>query len=587
MVQPSAQFDQPVLALASRYPLLFQDLTQWVQANPQSTRLNPNAAPPAALRQGRSELLFNHRQPEGVLRRLRQTPGLSVVQFFPQIAEFLSFLTQPSAMECIQHPQWQPLLLLPLERAPHLQQWLLAMHPKNWPWSLLDARQFSDDATAQNAGSVGRQMLQFLQQICQAKGGELATRYQNRPTPAAILKDNQRPLRVLVFAFAGTAYQQFCARDLSDAFAGCGVEAQTVLARMSPARNYELLETIESFDPDVLLLNGRDRYDFPDLPRNLCVLSWDQDYVLTPDGGYAQRMAGRDLLMVMVEDWRSDAQSRGVPSSRLAHINLGANHKLYYPPQTPPPIEHDILFVGNIHPFDAYRKLIKFDELDEASQCLMLHARERLRDWVTARGEDEPFVIPDIDSFLRDCLAELQIRHVGADAHWHFLVNYFRYRVAHLLVRELYVASLTEFRLGLFGKGWDAFPALAPYAHPEIENGDPLREAIHRSAINLHLHTWTVHHPRLYDTAAAGGFLLVGRVPEAYPLDRVFTVGAEVDSFGSIGELKRNIRHYLAYPEQRQHMADQATRRARNEHTMEHRVADMKRFLCETDYDQR
>ncbi|MGE5610750.1 MAG: glycosyltransferase, partial [Bacillota bacterium] len=258
----------------------------------------------------------------------------------------------------------------------------------------------------------------------------------------------------------------------------------------------------------------------------------------------------------------------------------------YYPSPTSQTPEYDVLFVGNIHQFDNYRKLIGFDTLDPVTQQLMLHARERLSAWVSACGENEPFVLPDLDPFLRQCLAEIGQAHVGDPAHWRSIVYYFRYRVAHLVLREMYVSALTEFRLGLFGRGWETFPAVARFAQPEIANGEPLREAIGRSAINLHLHTWTVHHPRLYDTAAAGGFLLVGRIPEEDLVSASFTPGSELDTFGSIAELKRKIRYYLDHPDERLAMAARAAQRARSCHTMQHRMAELVQYLSKDIDDQ-
>jgi hypothetical protein len=239
-----------------------------------------------------------------------------------------------------------------------------------------------------------------------------------------------------------------------------------------------------------------------------------------------------------------------------------------------------VLFVGNNHTFENYKKIIEFDALDKTSRELMLLARRRLAEWVASRTDGEPMVIPAIGPFLVQCLAEMGLGHGGNAAHFHLLEHYFRYRVAHLLIRELYVTALAEFRLGLFGRGWNEFPAVAHLAQPEVADHQPLLELIHRSAINIHLHTWTVHHPRLYDTAAAAGFLLVGRVPEADPLETSFTPGKELDTFGSIVELKRKIRYYLDHPEERQEMVSRAAERARREHAMEHRAAEMIRFLA-------
>ena len=584
MTQPVGNFDPPIMALASRYPELLHDLQAWARANPASTQLRGIRQKPLELGHGGNEVLFNHLQPEGVLPRLSGREG-GVLHVFSEVAGFLHFLTQPAAIECIVHPNWAPLLLLPLEHAPHMQQWLLQAQPRRWPWALLNASVFPDVAVGRAAQAVGQQMVALLEQLTANLASRIARRYMDRPTPAAVVRQGQRPLRVLVWAYEGSMYQQFCARDISDALGARGVEVRAVISVAGPAKDYELAEAVESFDPDVLLLNGRGRDHTQSLPGQLCILTWDQDHCLCHSTYHAQKLGGRDLLMVMVDDWRRDAVAAGFPRSRTAHVNLGTNHRLYREPAVPQPAEYDVLFVGNIHPFETYRRLINFDEFDELTQSLLLRARQRLGEWLGSRGEEEAFVIPDSEQLLRECSAELGLSVTADERHWRFLVNYFRYRIAHLLVREVFVSSLTEFRLGLFGRGWEHFPAVAAHARPEIENGPPLREAIHRAAINLHLHTWTVHHPRLYDTAAAGGFLLVGRVPEAYPLQRVFTPGEELDTFGCIAELKRKIRHYLANPEERVAMAGRAADRARREHTMEHRAADMLRFLAKDVYD--
>ena len=122
---------------------------------------------------------------------------------------------------------------------------------------------------------------------------------------------------------------------------------------------------------------------------------------------------------------------------------------------------------------------------------------------------------------------------------------------------------------------WENIPEVAHLAQPPIDNGKPLVDVIHRSAINIQLHTWTVHHPRLYDTAAAGGFLLVGNVPEQNPISSVFTVGEHVDTFGSIVELEKKIHYWLENPHERVAMADRAAQHAREEHTMTKRMGQL------------
>jgi glycosyltransferase involved in cell wall biosynthesis len=569
-------------AVADRHPLLLQDISDWVRRHPESARLSGVPANPVLLRRDGHDLLIDLMPPEQVLDRLDSEPNRRLVHIFPHVAGCLHFLGQPGAQACVERENWHPLLLIPLPSATHTQSWLSKTHPGDWPWQLLKPDCFEDSAVALEAQSLGRQMLQMLAQMCSALNDALEPRYGNRPTPGQVLHAAERPLRVLVFAGQGSSYQQFCARDITEALIAHGVEAQTHIASPGAAFSYELLLAIREFDPDVLFLNGRSRNPLHVLPRNLAVVAWDQDYAISCSPAYASHAGPRDLLLVMVADWLDHARAFGVPPQRLAHLNLGTNTRLYHPPAPPPaPVEpeFDILFVGNIYPFEAYKRLIHFDQLNVPTQQLMVYARQRLIDWVRSQKDTEPWVIPDCQSFLTECLRELGVGLAEDPIHWQFLVHYFRYRIAHLALRELYVSALAEFKLGLFGRGWDQIPAVAAQARPEIANGPALCDAIYRSRINLHLHTWTVHHPRLYDTAAAGGFLLVGRVQEQYPLEKVFTPGQELETFGSIAELKHKIRHYLDRPVERAEMACRAARRAEQQHTMQQRMGQVIELL--------
>lgn len=572
----SGNTDRAVQELAQRHPLILRDVGEWARLHPDATRFQPDRAKPASTRCGERDLILNITGDEA-LNRLES--GRPVLHLFPRLFSFLHFLAQPEATECARHEAWTPILLLPLQHAMHTQSLLSKLHARDWPWALLDKKHFDDDTIAAQASALGQQLAEWLKSLEQRAIETLTPRYTDRPTPAQVLCERQRALRVLAVAMEGSSYQQFCARDVAEALNAQGVQAQALIAKVTAATNLEVLEAIRDFDPDVLFLNGRHRTAFAGLPRELCVLSWDQDYALVASPSYAKESGPRDRLMVMVKEWADHARELGVAEQKTAYVNLGANTRIYHPPAQRPDDEFDVLFVGNYYPWDTYRKVIQFDTLDARTQELMLLARQKLSQWLLSRGDDQGCVIPDCSELLKQSLSELGYASAGDSHYWRFVVHYFRYRVAHLLVRELFLSSLAEFRLGLFGRGWESIPVLAQHARPEIENGAPLCEAIHRSAINVHLHTWTVHHPRLYDTAAAGGFLLVGQVPEQVALSSVFDVGKEVDVFSSISQLQAKVRHYLAHPEQRREMAQRAAERVKRHHTMEKRMAEAVEFL--------
>lgn len=401
----------------------------------------------------------------------------------------------------------------------------------------------------------------------------LEARYaQGYPGPAAVLRDGSRKLRVLGVAWSTSNYQRYCLRDIVASLRQLGVEAEAALLASDPSLHRPLLERIEAFGPDILFCNGRGRADFPPLPGALCVLSWDQDYAQShPMRRYADHVRGHDRLLTLLSEWRREALDAGVPAGHVAHLNLGANLEIYHPTTSVPEApDYDVLFVGNHYPWEPYRRFIGFHNLPEPLQRGMERARTDLAAWIRETPES-PSVLPDLSSLLQGAFRACGVPVPPAGHGWRLLVRDFRYRVAHPLLRQLYLPALREFKLGLFGSAWEQ---LGMPSQGQIENGTPLREAIHRSAIVLHLHTWTVHHPRLYDTAAAGGFLLVGRVEEDTPLTRVFDPQRELDTFGSIDEMKRKIRHYLAHPEERLARSRRAAERAARDHSMVDRMAD-------------
>jgi hypothetical protein len=596
MIASPVQPPSAVSAVADRFPALLADLRDHVTRDPSSARFQ---APPRSHRtidRPTHLTLLNVSDPAAVLDACERS-AKPVVHCLPYAWQFLHFLGNEHAAAPVAHSNYTPLVLLPLQFSGHLQSWLGSLPPETWPWEFGEPGHFDDPRQSELASQFFRQMLALLANRQEQLRDDVARQYEGSTSPADVLRAGSRPLRTLVVAFQGSAYQQFCARDITAGLQEIGIDARACIVSTSPSQGIEILRAVQEFSPDLLFANGRGRESFPLLPRNLGILSWDQDHVLCSDRTFAGKMAPRDRLILMLEDWLEDARLGGVPPDRVAYINLGTNTSLYAPraefSASPKTDDHDeadvegrILFVGNYHPFDTYRRIIGFEKLPGELQRIMLRARDRLAEWIDARQADEPFIIPDCDELLESSAAEIGLRFNGSVADRLLVTRYFRYRIAHLLVREKYLVALADLRPAVFGRGWEHLPALAGLARPEVENGPRLRELIHRAAINLHLHTWTVHHPRLYDTAAAGGFLLVGRVPEKNPLSSVFVPRsapdsvAELDDFGSIPELRRKIRFYLSRPELRREMSRRAVERVAREHPMSARMRQVRAFLA-------
>jgi spore maturation protein CgeB len=77
---------------------------------------------------------------------------------------------------------------------------------------------------------------------------------------------------------------------------------------------------------------------------------------------------------------------------------------------------------------------------------------------------------------------------------------------------------------------------------------------------------------RTFEVPGAGGFLLTEIAPE---LEQYFTIGSEIATFGSPGELVERVRHYLSHPDERDAIARAGHTRAVAEHTYEQRISEI------------
>lgn len=570
-IDPSrkAMLQEAYLAAMKRFPLLVEDVQTRLSESDQSTGPLSNSTKVMLLKNMSPNIVLGPPLP-GVDQRVRAMvgEGVKLLRIFESAAAFAYFLQEVGAIHIVQDKDWKPLVLLPSDESASMCDYLDHEHPSGWPWPLIGHELLNASTSKQLDCDIQLALSRLEQTI----GQRLEAIYADALDTSTILAEGERPLRAMIIAPHMSAYQQFCARDTTEALIANGVEAEAYLVPQQKAWLYTMLEKVASDKPDVVFFFSKNRHTFKHLPRNLPIVAWDQDYVFSSQEGLSQNVGPRDRLFTLLTEWRDEIINHEVDAKQVYHLNLGSNTQVFTPTTNRPKPDYDILFVGNIHPFEKYKKFIGFEKISEDTQTLYLHARDRLFEWVRTRDENEPFILPDIESWLEYSANALNLKLSNDSQMRTDSINYFRYRIAHYVIRQSYVESLAEFRLGLFGNGWEDFPAVAQYAQPELENGEPLLDAMHRSAIHLQLHTWTVHHPRLYDTAAAAGFLLVGRVQEKYTLDNVFQEGEELDTFGSIAELKNKIRHYLNHPEAREAMAQRACARVQREHTMAQRT---------------
>jgi spore maturation protein CgeB len=133
--------------------------------------------------------------------------------------------------------------------------------------------------------------------------------------------------------------------------------------------------------------------------------------------------------------------------------------------------------------------------------------------------------------------------------------------------------------LRIWGNAWERCksPALQKYIQRWAPFGDQYARAIQATRINLGIMgiTAEVHDStstRTYEIPACGGFMLHERNAEVLEL---YQEGKEMACFGSAEELAEKIDHFLAYPEERERIANAGHARCVPAYSYDARMAEL------------
>ena len=143
--------------------------------------------------------------------------------------------------------------------------------------------------------------------------------------------------------------------------------------------------------------------------------------------------------------------------------------------------------------------------------------------------------------------------------------------------RERLVRELADFPIRVWGPGWRrADASLARHVGGGFLDGRAKLAVYCGATLSLN-----PHHPmndvggvntRTFELAAAGACQVVDLKEE---LPHLFKPGEEVVAFRDLPELRRQLSHYLAHPDEARAIGDNARRRALAEHTTRHRIEEM------------
>jgi hypothetical protein len=385
-----------------------------------------------------------------------------------------------------------------------------------------------------SCGLLGDPSRDLLTSVMQSTHGErvrhadalrekIADRYVGRDAAywadrfAASMDDGGRPLRIMGVTSIHTTFLKHSMRDCLSALEQLGHETRIVI---EPDHHRTLDPTITlqaqlDFEPDVVLLLSRMRYEMPNLVHpDIPSVTWDQDALpWVFDAKKKPTLAWNDFLMGFSA--ATAGQRFGWPADRLMHCAMAGGADIYSPvaltEDSLAPFRSDVSYVSHAsatveEESEHAMKWLPEGRLRDLFQSVV---RRVIPEWL--RGAVFPGSVMPV---VVDTAAELGVRLSRDEA---FQVFDALLRVGDRVFRHVALEWVADWadRTGrtfhLWGNGWDRHPRLGRYARGATGNGEELRCVYQASAINLQLMGYGFIHQRALDGLMASGFFMTRR----------------------------------------------------------------------------
>ncbi|MFO0972697.1 MAG: hypothetical protein U1A27_04550 [Phycisphaerae bacterium] len=324
------------------------------------------------------------------------------------------------------------------------------------------------------------------------------------------------PLRVMGVTSRFTTVLQHSMGELLAAAERAGCITQRVWERHAYSYEYDLPAEFARFRPDLVIMLSRMRYEFPDVPRGVPFLCWDQDNL--PCMRMPQARDSLDRLTFVVghaaligrihHNWPA---TQALPVSAAGSMSTYSDAPL--PDDELAPHRCDLSFVSHCSetpaewrerlaqpwqpyaPFAALFRVVTDDLLERYAAGAHLSPSDILnaiRAAARQRGVDLP--PRTAHELYMSCasVADRAFRHCTLD----WAARY---------------CEATGRSLRLYGNGWERHPRFARHAGGRAEFGRSLRAVYQASRINLQLIETGFFHSRSLDGLLAGGFFLARR----------------------------------------------------------------------------
>ncbi|MBF0186379.1 MAG: glycosyltransferase [Magnetococcales bacterium] len=394
-----------------------------------------------------------------------------------------------------------------------------------------------------------------------------------------------RPLRAMFFTSRYTSFLQYGTANLANGFSLMGCEVQVVKETdtLSEYNMLFMLEKIDQFDPDLIMMIDHFRWEYPHLPQSIPFGTWVQDLLPQMFRDDQGPLGPHDHVFSFSKKWiRTKRLSGPMFGDRPIHyLPVGVDTEVIRPlPDVKKDI--DVLYVSNLplsdHTLDPFRNkdtlyeytLFKNEReaLDNnaitVEQMVILYTLivEELEKISYLEAFELEHNLVRKRLFAKQLLELLEIKDV--ESCMGLFVDNNQTRIGWDIFRKLKLTPARHLaeqgiNIHIYGSNWETFPEIADHCHGIVQNGDPLNRLTARSRICIH-NSGTTLHMRSMEILGAGGFLMCKQTDPTIDNTAItdfFEDGKDMVLWNNEQELLEHVRHYLDNPDARERIARQ------------------------------
>lgn len=399
-----------------------------------------------------------------------------------------------------------------------------------------------------------------------------------------IFRSGGRPLRILGCTSLFTTFIQHCMRDLLAGFEqnGCSVRLHKEQSPIERITQYDLLATVDEFQPDLIITIDHFRDEFPYLPRNLPFVNWIQDLLPNIVNPEQLQLGELDFTFVFAPQWVDTLSCKPCYAGHpIDVLPLGINADIYHPVADGTP-QFDVLYVSHlVDPLKTLRPMLDPTigfEPDE-DESLLLHDRligyeQLILVYMLMTQVFDGLLIDDLwkyiaepptrRAFVRRILAQAEVepseaifRHFCTSQRIHNDIGYA------IKTRPLIALVNNGIDVRIYGNNWAHVPQLRDCAYGPVDNGAALNRLMQQARICLNNSPGTSLHMRAVEILAAGRFMLSRQIVcDSSDIKLYLKPDEDIVFFSNEIDIVSTTKRWLADHAGREHMALAAHKKA-------------------------